>query len=112
MISITDLTLSFGGFTLLDSINFHISDGEHIAIVGKNGAGKSTILKLILGLEAPSSGMIMKPSDISIGYLPQIMDYSKENTVLEETLTVFSELFTLNERIDVINSELATRNDY
>ncbi len=112
MISITDLTLSFGGFTLLDSINFHISDGEHIAIVGKNGAGKSTILKLILGLEAPSSGRIMKPSDISIGYLPQIMDYSKENTVLEETLTVFSELFTLNERIDVINSELATREDY
>lgn len=112
MISITDLTVSYGGYTLLDSINFHISDGEHIALVGKNGAGKSTILKLIMGIESPTSGRIVKPQDITIGYLPQIMDYSKERTVIDEAMTAFADMFALQDRLEEINGELASREDY
>ncbi len=112
MISINGLTVSYGGFTLLDDINFHISDGEHIALVGKNGAGKSTILKLIMGIDAPTSGTIMKPNDISIGYLPQIMEYSKDKSIIDETMTAFADYFLLNDRLDGINKELVTRTDY
>ncbi len=112
MISINDLTMSFGSFDLLDHINFHISDGEHLALVGKNGAGKSTILKLIVGIDKPTSGTITKPNDLSIGYLPQIMEYSKDKTVMEETLTAFDELYRLNARVDAINKELVERKDY
>lgn len=112
MISINDLTVAFGGFTLLDDINFHISDGEHMALVGKNGAGKSTILKLIMGLESPTSGKVMKPKDLTIGYLPQIMEYSKDKSVIEETMTAFSDVFALNDRLDAINAEIASRTDY
>lgn len=112
MISINELTVSFGGFTLLDSINFHISDGEHVALVGKNGAGKSTILKLIMGIDSPTSGSVMKPHGITIGYLPQIMEYSKEKSVIDETMTAFADMFAMNDRIEVINKELVERNDY
>ena len=112
MISINDLTVSFGGFTLLDSINFHISDGEHIALVGKNGAGKSTILKLIMGVESPTSGKILKPQDLTIGYLPQIMEYSKERSVIDEAMTAFADMFAMQDRMEQINVELATRTDY
>lgn len=112
MISINDLTVAFGGFTLLDDINFHISDGEHLALVGKNGAGKSTVLKLIMGLETPTSGRIMKPKDLTIGYLPQIMEYSKDKSVIDETMTAFSDVFALNDRLDEINVEITSRTDY
>lgn len=112
MISINDLTVSFGGFTLLDSINFHISDGEHIALVGKNGAGKSTILKLIMGVESPTSGRILKLQDLTIGYLPQIMEYSKERSVIDEAMTAFADMFAMQDRMEEINVELATRTDY
>ena len=112
MISINDLSVSFGGFTLLDDINFHISDGEHIALVGKNGAGKSTILKLIMGLEHPTTGRIMKPNGISVGYLPQIMEYSKDKSVIDETMSAFSDIFALNDRLEEINVGLASRSDY
>ncbi len=112
MISINDLTVSFGGYTLLDSINFHISDRDRIGLVGKNGAGKSTILKLIVGLENPTSGKVLKPSGVNIGYLPQIMEHSRDKTVLEETMTAFAELNALNARIDAISAELARRTDY
>ena len=87
MISINSLTVSFGGFTLLDSIDFHISENDKIGLVGKNGAGKSTVMKLICGLQSPTSGSIDKPNDIRIGYLPQIMDHHKGRTVMEEALT-------------------------
>lgn len=112
MISINELTVAFGGFTLLDDINFHISDGEHVALVGKNGAGKSTIMKLIMGIDSPTSGKVMMPQGINLGYLPQIMDYSKDKTVMEDTLTAFSELFELQDRLDEIGKELAERTDY
>ncbi|MBO4571317.1 MAG: ABC-F family ATP-binding cassette domain-containing protein, partial [Bacteroidales bacterium] len=112
MISINDLTVSFGGFTLLDNIGLHINDRDRIGLVGKNGAGKSTLLKLIMGLQAPTSGRIMKPSGIKLGYLPQIMEHAKGRTVMEETMTAFDDLKQLNARMDAISEELAARTDY
>lgn len=112
MISVNNLTLAFGGFTLLDNISFHLNDGEHIALTGKNGAGKSTLLKLIAGIESPTSGLIMKSNALSTGYLPQIMNYSKEKSVIDETMTVFSEMFDMNAKAEKITAELAERSDY
>lgn len=112
MISINDLTVSFGGYTLLDKINFHISENDKIGLVGKNGAGKSTIMKLICGIENPTSGRIDKPSNIEIGYLPQIMKHNKGSTVLEETLTAFDKLNRLQKELNCINTQLAERTDY
>lgn len=112
MISINNLTVSFGGFTLLSEINFHISDNDRIGLVGKNGAGKSTLLKLIMGINSPTSGKIMVPSNVKIGYLPQIMQHSKGKTVIDETLTAFSELFDMHKRLQNVNKMLSERTDY
>ncbi len=90
MISIEDVTVAYGGFVLLDKINFHVSEFDKIGLVGKNGAGKSTILKMICGLQNPTSGRIDKPRDLTIGYLPQIMEHHRGRTVLEESMTAFS----------------------
>ena len=89
MISIEDVTVAYGGFVLLDKINFHISESDKIGLVGKNGAGKSTILKLICGQQNPTSGRIDKPRDLTVGYLPQIMEHHRGRTVLEEAMTAF-----------------------
>ena len=112
MISINSLTVSFGGFTLLDNIDFHISDNDKIGLVGKNGAGKSTVMKLICGLQSPTSGSIDKPNDIRIGYLPQIMDHHKGRTVMEEALTAFDQVNAIQEELDEIGVTLASRTDY
>ncbi|NLB67151.1 MAG: ABC-F family ATP-binding cassette domain-containing protein [Bacteroidales bacterium] len=112
MISISDLTVSYGGFTLLDSINFHISDKEKIGLVGKNGAGKSTILKLIMGIQSPTSGKVSMPSDRKVGYLPQIMKHARGKSVIDEAMTAFAEHNELNMRMDRISHELANRSDY
>jgi ATP-binding cassette subfamily F protein 3 len=112
VISISDLTVSFGGFTLLDSINFHISEKEKVGLVGKNGAGKSTILKLIMGLQSPTSGKVTMPSDRKVGYLPQIMRHSRGKSVIDEAMTAFAEHNELNIRMDRISHELANRTDY
>lgn len=84
MVSINNLTVAFGSFTLLDSINFHISDGDKIGLVGKNGAGKSTIMKIIMGLEKPDSGRVEMPREQTIGYLPQMMEHHRGKSVLDE----------------------------
>ena len=112
MISINDLTVSFGGNTLLDGISFHINDRDRIGLVGKNGAGKSTILKLIVGLQAPTSGKILKPVGLKIGYLPQLMEHHRGRTVLEETMTVFADHQAMERRLEAISAELAERTDY
>ena len=112
MIAINNLTVAFGGFTLLDNINFHISDGEHIALAGKNGAGKSTILKLIAGVQSPTGGSITKPNGITIGYLPQIMDYDKGTSVLDAAMSAFSDMYMMKERVEQITVELSERDDY
>ena len=112
MISISDLTVSFGGYNLLDGVSFHISESDKIGLVGKNGAGKSTIMKLICGLQSPTSGRIDKPSHLNIGYLPQIMEHHRGKTVMEETMTAFQSLKDLEKELEEINLQLAERTDY
>ena len=112
MISINNLTVAFGGFTLLSDINFHINDNDKIGLVGKNGAGKSTLLKIILGLNTPTSGKVVRPAGLQIGYLPQQMEHAKDKSVIEETLTAFSELFSMQKKIEEISEQLAQRTDY
>ena len=112
MISINGLTVAFGGFTLLDSIDFHISDNDKVGLVGKNGSGKSTIMKLICGLQAPTSGSVDKPHGVRIGYLPQIMEHHRGKTVLEETMTAFDHITGMQRELDEVNVLLAERTDY
>ena len=97
---------------LLDNINFHVSDSDKIGLVGKNGAGKSTILKMICGLQNPTSGRIDRPKDITIGYLPQIMEHHKGRSVLDEALTVFQSSAEIEHRIESLTRELESRTDY
>ena len=112
MISVNGLTVAFGGFTLLDNIDFHISGNDKIGLVGKNGAGKSTIIKLICGLQSPTSGSIEMPSDLRIGYLPQIMEHNKGRTVMGEALTAFDHITAIQVELDGINKQLSERTDY
>ncbi len=112
MISINSLTVAYGGFVLLNDINFHISENDKIGLVGKNGAGKSTILKLICGLQNPTNGKIAVPSGVKIGYLPQIMEHHKGRTVIDEAMTAFSDMFAVEDDLERITMELAERDDY
>ena len=112
MISIEDVTVAYGGFVLLDKINFHVSEFDKIGLVGKNGAGKSTILKMICGLQNPTSGRIDKPRDLTIGYLPQIMEHHRGRTVLEEAMTAFANTAEIEREIASVTKELETRTDY
>lgn len=112
MISIENVTVAYGGYVLLDNINFHVSDSDKIGLVGKNGAGKSTILKMICGLQNPTSGRIDRPKDITIGYLPQIMEHHKGRSVLDEALTVFQSSAEIEHRIESLTKELESRTDY
>ena len=112
MISINNLTVAYGGFTLLNEINFHISESDKIGLVGKNGAGKSTILKLICGIQNPTSGKIAVPGGVKIGYLPQIMEHHRGRSVIDEAMTAFADMFTLEDELERISVELAERDDY
>ncbi len=112
MISINSLTVAYGGFVLLNDINFHISENDKIGLVGKNGAGKSTILKLICGLQNPTNGKVAVPNDVKIGYLPQIMEHHRGRTVIDEAMTAFADMFALEDELEKITSELAERQDY
>ncbi len=112
MISINNVTVSFGSWNLLDCINFHISETDKIGLVGKNGAGKSTLMKLITGEQAPTSGSIDKPSSLKMGYLPQIMEHHRGHTVLDEALSVFNYIQEMEGELAVITEKLAERTDY
>ena len=112
MISLNNITVAFGSFTLLDDVSFHISDGDKIGLVGKNGAGKSTLMKLITGEQAPTSGSVALPSGIRIGYLPQIMEHHRGRTVLEEVLTVFDSIHEIEREMERITAQLGERSDY
>ena len=112
MISINNLTVAYGGFTLLNEINFHISESDKIGLVGKNGAGKSTILKLVCGLQSPTSGKVAVPNGVKIGYLPQIMEHHKGRSVIDEAMTAFADMFALEDELERISLELAQREDY
>lgn len=112
MISINSVTVAYGGFTLLSDINFNISEQDKIGLVGKNGAGKSTMLKLICGLQNPTTGKIAVPGSVKIGYLPQIMEHHKGKSVIDETMTAFQEMFDLEAELERVTAELGERTDY
>ena len=112
MISINSLTVAYGGFVLLNDINFHISESDKIGLVGKNGAGKSTILKLICGLQNPTNGKVAVPNGVKIGYLPQIMEHHRGRSVIDEAMTAFADMFALEDELEKITVELAERQDY
>lgn len=112
MLSIEDITVAYGGFVLLDKINFHVSDDDRIGLVGKNGAGKSTILKMIAGLQNPTSGRVDRPRELSIGYLPQIMEHHRGRSVLEEAMTAFESTAAMEQELEAVSASLAQRTDY
>ena len=112
MISIEGLTVEFGGNPLFNDITYVINKKDRIALVGKNGAGKSTMLKIIAGLQQPTSGVVNFPKDLTIGYLPQQMQLSDSRTVMAEAEQAFSHIFEMEARIDRMNAELLERTDY
>lgn len=112
MISINNLSVEFSAKSLFDNINYVINPKDRIALVGKNGAGKSTMLKIIAGLQKPTSGSVAVPSDITIGYLPQQMVLADTLTVAEEARKAFSHIDEMQCRLDKMNDELSHRTDY
>lgn len=112
MISIDGLTVEFGGTTLFSDISFVVNEKDRIALMGKNGAGKSTLLKILANTRQPSKGKISAPKDCVIAYLPQHLMTEDGKTVFEETAQAFSHLHKMEEEINRLNDELATRTDY
>ncbi|MFV0311719.1 MAG: ABC-F family ATP-binding cassette domain-containing protein [Dysgonomonas sp.] len=112
MISVEGLTVEFGGFTLFDDISFVVNKKDRIALVGKNGAGKSTMLKIFAGLQPPTRGNISYPKDITIGYLPQHMTLKEGNTVFEEASLAFEHIQKMEAELEYVNRQLAERTDY
>ena len=112
MIAIQNLSVEFSSKSLFDNINYVINKRDRIALVGRNGAGKSTMMKIIAGLQSPTSGTVSKPSDITIGYLPQQMVLSDTQTLKEEVKKAFEHVNKINARVDELNAELLNRTDY
>ena len=112
MISINQLSVSFGGFDLLKEISFQINPRDRVGLVGKNGAGKSTLMKIIANIQEPSSGEIAKPDGYRIGYLPQTMTLAEGRSVYNETRRAFDEVMNIDKEIKEINLQLAIREDY
>lgn len=112
MISIQNLSVEFNSTALFSGVNFVINKRDKIALVGKNGAGKSTMLKIIAGLQEPTGGVVAAQKDITIGYLPQQMILTDERSVVEEVRTVFGKLDEMKASLARMNTELAERTDY
>lgn len=112
MISVEGLKVEFGVKPLFQGVSYVINDKDRIALVGKNGAGKSTMLKILCGQQKPTSGVVAVPNDTTIGYLPQVMKLSDDTTVREETRKAFANNTKLKEQIDRMNAELSERTDY
>ena len=111
-ISINSLSVEFSAKSLFDNISYIINPKDRIALVGKNGAGKSTMLKIIAGLQKPTSGNVAMPRDTTVGYLPQHINVSDTSSVIDEVRSAFSHVDKMRARLDEINNELLTRTDY
>lgn len=112
MVSIQNLSVEFSAKTLFDNINYVINKRDKIALVGKNGAGKSTMLKIIAGLQKPTGGQVSAPQDITIGYLPQQMEINDSLTVIQEVRKAFAHIDEMHATLERMNNELASRTDY
>jgi ATP-binding cassette subfamily F protein 3 len=112
MVSVQDLSVSFGSFDLLTNISFLVNDQDRIGLAGKNGSGKSTLLMIIAGLQSPTSGLVDMSKEVTIGYLPQQMKVDDTTTVMNEVITAFAEVTGLSGEIELCSSEIAHRTDY
>ena len=112
MISVEGLKVEFGIKPLFSNVSFVINERDRIALVGKNGAGKSTMLKILCGLQKPTAGTVAVPSGTTIGYLPQVMNLQDNTTVIDETRKAFAGVTRMKEHVDALNRELAERTDY
>ena len=112
MISIDNVTIRFGAYVLFDKVSFQVNPGDRIGLVGRNGAGKTTILNLIDGRQDPDEGRVVKSSGTEVGYLPQQMKHPKGKSLYREALNAFASVIALKKRIDFITAELGERSDY
>lgn len=112
MISVEGLTVEFGGFSLFDDVSFVVNKKDRIALVGKNGAGKSTMLKIFAGLQSPTSGNVSIHKELTIGYLPQQMQLTDTRTVRQEAEQAFDQIHQLEKQLEKLTLELAERTDY
>ena len=112
MVSIDNIAVEFSGTTLFSDISFVINPSDRIALMGKNGAGKSTLLKILAGVRQPTRGKVSFPQDTVIAYLPQHLLTEDSHTVFEEASQAFAHLFEMEEKINSLNNELASRTDY
>lgn len=112
MVSIDNLKVEFGVRPLFQDVNFVINERDRITLVGKNGAGKSTMLKILCGLQKPTSGSVSIPNDVTIGYLPQVMKLADDTTVYEETRKAFSRQAVMKAKLESMQREMSERTDY
>ncbi|MBR7103128.1 MAG: ABC-F family ATP-binding cassette domain-containing protein, partial [Tidjanibacter sp.] len=112
MVSVDNLTISFGGWDLFKDISLLINPKDRIGLVGKNGAGKTTLLKVIMGLQPPTSGVVTRSADTTLGYLPQQMTVADTTTLVDETTKAFEEVLALEAEIARLTAEIAERDDY
>ena len=112
MISVEGLKVEFSAKPLFQDVSFVVNDKDRIALVGKNGAGKSTMLKILCGIQKPDAGVVAVPNDTTIGYLPQVMHLTDETTLREETRKAFADVLKQKERVTKMERELAERTDY
>ena len=112
MISVEGLKVEFSAKPLFQNVSFVVNDKDRIALVGKNGAGKSTMLKILCGIQKPDAGVVAVPNDTTIGYLPQVMHLTDDTTLREETRKAFADVLKQKERVAKMERELAERTDY
>ena len=111
MISVEGLKVEFGVKPLFTDVSFVINERDRIALVGKNGAGKSTMLKILAGLQTPTEGTVSIPNDCTIGYLPQVMKLQDSTTVRDEVRKAFADISKMESRVERLQKEMESRTD-
>lgn len=112
MLSVEGLKVEFGVKPLFKNVSFVVNNGDRIALVGKNGAGKSTMLKILAGIQTPTAGNVSVPNDTTIGYLPQVMILQDDTTLREETRKAFADIDKMKSRVEQLQKEMEARTDY